>query len=243
MTATSNLTDNFTQAITRNIGWSIFVISCVVRLVSGLLTGGLLHPELFEYDGMARSLLAGHGLAFSHLDTVYHSFAPPLYSWLSAASYWIFSSLIPLMVLQVIASGGLAVVSAAIAKRLYAGWVAPLAAGLLVAFHPGLIVYNVSKAHPLTFDALFFTLAVLQAFRLRERTTLRRAIELGVIVGVGALSRATLIIFLPLAALWLVWVLRNKSLKSALRAIVIAGICTTAIVIPWTIRCSLLHHR
>jgi 4-amino-4-deoxy-L-arabinose transferase-like glycosyltransferase len=134
-------------------------------------------------------------------------------------------------------------VSAAIAKRLRPGWIAPLAAGLLIAFHPGLIVYSVSKAHPLAFDALFFSLAMLQAFRLRERTTAWRAIELGVIVGAGALCRATLIIFLPLAALWLIWVLRSQPLKSVFRVVMIAGVCTAAIVIPWTIRCSLMHHR
>src|SRR5205814_3448155 len=167
----------------------------------------------------------------------------PLYPAISALSYWIFGALTPLMLLQVLAGGALAVVSAAIARRLCPGSIAPLAAGLLIAFHPGLIVYNVSKAHPLTFDALFFTLAALQAFRLRERTTVRRAIELGVIVGVGTLSRATLIIFLPLVAIWLAWVLRNESLKLVMRAVVITGLCTTAIVIPWTIRTSLLHRQ
>jgi len=116
-----------------------------------------------------------------------------------------------------------------------------------VAFHPGLIVYSVAKAHPLTLDALFFTLAVLQAFRLRERMTVRRAIELGVIIGVGSLSRGTLIIFLPLVGLWLLWgglnAGRTQSLKTIIRAVVITGAITTAIVIPWTIRCSLMHHR
>jgi 4-amino-4-deoxy-L-arabinose transferase-like glycosyltransferase len=229
--------------IVRRSGWLIFGLACVARLSVGLFTGGLLHPEPFEYDGMARSLLAGNGLSFWHLNTVYHSFAPPLYPWLSALSYWVFGTLTPLMFLQVAAGAALALVSAAIAKRLCPGWIAPLAAGLLIAFHPGLIVYSVSKAHPLAFDALFFSLAMLQAFRLRERTTTRRAIELGVIVGAGALCRATLIIFLPLAALWLIWVLRSQPLKSVIRVVLIAGVCTAAIVVPWTIRCSLLHHR
>jgi len=162
---------------------------------SWLFSGQLLHPETLEYDWMAQSLLAGHGLVFPHLQIPYHSFAPPLYPWLSAASYWLCGSLIILMMLQVVAGSALAVVGAQIARRFSAGAIAPLAAGLLIAFHPGLIIYNVNKAHPLTFDALFFTLAVLQAFRLRERMIVRRAIELGVIVGLGTLSRATLIIF------------------------------------------------
>jgi len=242
MTRAAKVTDRF-ASIGPTAGWVVFGIAFLLRLGAGVFSGQLLHPETLEYDGMARSLLAGHGLVFEHLNVPYHSFAPPLYPWLSAASYWLCGSLIGLMMLQVVAGSALAVAGARIAGRFSAGAIAPLAAGLLIAFHPGLIVYNVNKAHPLTFDALFFTLAVLQAFRLRERTTVRRAIELGVIVGLGTLSRATLIIFLPLVAIWLVWVLRKDSLKLVVRAIVVAGLCTTAIVIPWTIRTSLLHHR
>jgi 4-amino-4-deoxy-L-arabinose transferase-like glycosyltransferase len=239
-----NPSERVPEPIDRKVGWSVFIVACALRLAVGLATGRLLHPEIFEYDGMAKSLLAGKGLSFRHLHIVYHSFAPPLYPWLSAASYWMFGSLTPLMILQVIVGGWLAVLAAAIAKRFSSGWLAPLAAGLLVAFHPGLIVYDIAKAHPLAFDALFFTLAVLQAFRLRERMTMRRAIELGVILGLGSLSRGTLIIFLPLVALWLLWSLRTtQSLKKVIGPIVIAGAITTAIVIPWTIRCSLMHHR
>src|SRR2546423_13073412 len=192
---------------------------------------------------MARSLIAGHGPIIVHLNVVYHSFAPPLYSWMSAASYWLSGSLTPLMLFQLLAGSALAVVASEIARRIFGGWIAALAAGLLVAFHPGLIIYCVAKAHPLTFDALFFTLAVLQALRLRERPTAWRAIELGAIVGVGTLCRATLIIFLPLAGIWLLMVLPKGSLMTAVRAMVIAGLCTTAIVAPWTIRTSLLHHQ
>ena len=244
MARDAKIADRFVSwSIGPTVGWVVFGIAFLARLGAGVFTGQLLHPETFEYDGMARSLLAGHGLVYQHLGVPYHSFAPPLYAWLSAGSYWLCGSLIVLMMLHVIAGSALAVVAAQIAKRFSAGAIAPLAAGLLIAFHPGLIVYNVTKAHPLTFDALFFTLAALQAFRLRERITVRRAIELGVIVGVGTLSRATLIIFLPLVAIWLAWVLRKESLKLVLRAVVIAGLCTTAIVIPWTIRTSLLHRQ
>ena len=221
----------------------VFVTACVTRLAAGLAFGNLRHPEVFEYDDMARALVAGKGTTFRHLHVVYHSFAPPLYAWLSAASYWSSKSILPLMLLQILAGSALAVVVAEIARRIFGGWIAPLSAGLLVAFHPGLIIYCVAKAHPLTFDALFFSLSVFQALRLRAETTVRRAIEFGAIVGLGSLCRATLIIFLPLAALWLLLVLPQPSLKSAVRAVVIAGLCTTALIAPWSIRTSLLHHR
>src|SRR5215831_15724139 len=127
--------------------WVVFTIALLVRGAAGVWTGRLMHPEIFEYDGMARSLVSGSGLVYQHLNVPYHSFAPPLYPWLSAASYWLFDSLAPLMVLQLAGGSGLAVITAQIARRLYPGWMAALTAGLLVAVHPGLIIYNVAKAH------------------------------------------------------------------------------------------------
>src|SRR5437764_13892661 len=184
MTRTARVADRFVSwSVGPTVEWVVFGIAFLLRLGAGVFTGGLLHPEAFEYDQMARSLVAGHGLVFLHLSVTYHSFAPPLYPWLSAASYWLCGSLIALMMLQVVAGSALAVVVAQIAKRFSASAIATLAAGLLIAFHPGLIIYNVAKAHPLTFDALFFTLAMLHAFRLRERMTIRRAIHFVVIVG------------------------------------------------------------
>src|SRR6185503_391326 len=125
---------NVPEPIARRVGWLVFTVASGLRLAAGLLTGRLLHPETFEYDRMARSLLAGNGLTYRHLRVFYHSFAPPLYGWLSAGSYWISGSLVPLTILQIIVGGWLAVLTAAIARRLYPGWFAPLVAGMLVAF-------------------------------------------------------------------------------------------------------------
>ena len=127
---------------------------------------GLRHPELNEYDGLARNLLLGKGFAYPHIGVLYHSYAPPLYSWMSAASYWLTGSIAPLMALQLRHR-----------RRCWRSCLRPspsvcLVAGLrlpqrvlLVALHPGLIVYNATKAHPLTFDAFFFSLALWQTFR------------------------------------------------------------------------------
>src|SRR5215831_12732677 len=224
--------DSSTAATTRLI-WSLFGIALILRVAAAVYTGGLAHPETFEYDGMARSLLLGNGLVYRHLNVPYHSFAPPLYPWLSAASYWLFNSLVPLMALKIVAGSYLAVVAARIAQRLYPGRIAMLGAGLLVAIHPGLVLYSIAKAHPLTFDALFFTLAVLLALRLREQLSLRRAVEFGLIVGIGSLCRATLIIILPIVAIWLI--VAASSNAKTVRAIAVAGFCAAMIVCPWTI--------
>jgi 4-amino-4-deoxy-L-arabinose transferase-like glycosyltransferase len=214
-----------------------------VRLVAALAVDGLRHPELNEYDSLARALVNGQGFVYVHMGVLYHSYAPPLYPWICAASYWLTRSIVPVMLLQIVAGSLLAVVAAATAARLFGGWVAAAATGVLVAFHPGLVFYNAAKAHPLTFDALFFAAALWQAFRLVDRPTVRRALEFGVIVGLGALSRATIVIFLPMAGVCLLFIIPRSRWPVAARNMVIAGAMAAAIIAPWTIRSSRIHHQ
>ena len=55
----------------RRFDWSIlFLLAFALRLGVGLATGRLAHPELFEYDAMAKNLLNGHGLTYTHLGIV-----------------------------------------------------------------------------------------------------------------------------------------------------------------------------
>ena len=234
--------------LSRSPGWRVdglvlFVLAVLLRLGAGLATGGLAQPELFEYDGMAKNLLAGHGLTFTHLGIVYHSFAPPLHSWVSAASYWSSGSIVPAMLLQIAASAALAVVAAAIAMRLFGDRSAAAAAGFLVAVHPGLIVYSAMKAHPLSFDALFFTLALWMFFRLYDQPTFGRAAMVGVIVGLGTLTRSTTLIFLPIGAGWLLAVTPRHRWPSTLKMIVVSGIVALIVILPWSIRDSIVHQR
>jgi len=223
--------------------WLIALFGAVVRLAVGLVTGGIRHPQLLEYDWIARSMIAGRGFLIPHLGVSYYSFAAPFYSWLSFAGYRVFGSLVPVMLIQIAAGATLAAVASLIAEYLYAGSIAGAAAGLLVALHPGLVIYSATKAHPLTFDALFFALALLQVLRIAERPTLRRFIIFGLIVGLGTLSRGTVVIVLPIAGLWLLAITPKRKWPNVIRNLILAGLCAAAIIAPWTIRNSLLHHQ
>jgi 4-amino-4-deoxy-L-arabinose transferase-like glycosyltransferase len=227
----------------RKLYWLIALFGCAVRLVVGIATGGVRHPQLLEYDWIAQSMIAGRGFVFPHLDVNYYSFAPPLYAWISVPGYWLVGSIVPLMLIQIAAGATLAAIAALIAERLYAGSIAGVASGILVALHPGLIIYSATKAHPLTFDALFFALALLQCLRIAERPTLRRFVVFGLIVGVGTLSRGTVVIFLPIAGLWLLATIPKRIWFNAIRNLIVAGLCAAAIIAPWTIRNSILHHQ
>jgi 4-amino-4-deoxy-L-arabinose transferase-like glycosyltransferase len=229
------------MTVLRRTFWVVFIFAIALRLVAAFAFGGFANPERWEYDDIARAIVAGQGFTYQFHGITYFSYAPPLYSWLSVASYWLTGSLTPLMLVQVCVGAALAVASGAIAGRIFGSEKAALAAGLLVALHPGLIIYSATKAHPMTWDALFFSLAALQFLRLRERPGFRRALQLGLIVGIGTLSRTTIVIFLPIGALWLLWASGRVAWPLLVRQVLIAGVVATACLAPWTIRNYRVH--
>jgi 4-amino-4-deoxy-L-arabinose transferase-like glycosyltransferase len=223
--------------------WIVAAVALVARIVAAITLDGFQHPHLEEWDGIAHNMLEGRGFTYLHHGIIYYSQIAPLSAWISAASYWLTGSIAAAMLLQIAAGATLAVVAARIAERLFGGWVAPLSAGLLVAVHPGLTIYSATRSHSLAFDALFFALTLLQAYRLHDQPTVGRSLQLGAILGVGMLSRATIIVFLPIAALWLLATSPRASWRTLLRCGLVAGLCAAAIVAPWSIRNSLLHGR
>ncbi len=100
------------------------VASFAVRLVAAIASDGLWTPEVNEYHALGRALLEGRGFAFVHNAVLYRSYAPPMHAWLTAASYLIGGSLVPLMLLQAVAGAAVASAAAAIAVRLFGGWLA-----------------------------------------------------------------------------------------------------------------------
>lgn len=227
-------------------GWTIAITAFVVRLITAVIKGGLIHPELWEDDRIARAIITGQGFTFPAHHIIYYSQQPPLYAWLAVVSYFISGSLALLILVQIVAGSAIAVVAAAIAKRIFGTTAAALSAGILVAFHPGLIIYSATKAHPMTFDALFFVLTSWQVLRLRDRMTFHGWVKLGLIVGIGTLSRATVITFLPISMLWLLCVTRQSGWPTrwtVVRGILVASFVAVACLTPWTIRNYQIHHQ
>jgi 4-amino-4-deoxy-L-arabinose transferase-like glycosyltransferase len=72
---------------------------------------------------------------------------------------------------------------------------------------------------------------------------LRRFLELGLLGGIGTLSRATIVIFLPIGAVWLLIVSHRSAWPAIVRGLVAAALVTIACLTPWTIRNYRIHHR
>jgi len=223
--------------------WTVYLIALAVRVAAAIAVDGFRHPQVQEYDTIARNLLAGRGFTFEQLGVVYHAYIAPLPAWLSAASYSLAGSLVVAMVVQVAVGAAVAPAAAAVAQRLFGRPVAAFIAGVLVATHPGLTLYTSGKLHALAFDALFFTLALLQSLRVASAPTFRRSLLLGAIVGIGAMSRGTIVIFLPITALWAIARAPRPERRRLVVAMVVATVVAGTVIAPWSIRNTRLLGR
>ncbi|MEA2469179.1 MAG: hypothetical protein QOE38_177 [Thermoleophilaceae bacterium] len=81
---------------------------------------------------------------------------------------------------------------------------------------------------------LLVALVLLTALRLRERPSARRALELGAVIGLAALTRSEALLFLPFLALPIVWRSEGRG-----RAIALVCAATLVVCLPWCVRNSL----
>lgn len=219
-------------------------VAFALRLAAALVTGAFHHPELYEYHTVAQSLAAGHGFVFvSHGGVPYYSLEAPLYPGLCALVYALtHGSVAALLVLQMLIGALTAVLVAAIGTRLF-NRQAGLAGGFLVAAHPGLIVYASLKAHALTVDAFTFCVVLWQFLQLGRERSIRRSVWAGLALGVGLLERPTAAVFLPVVAAWLFLTAVRSQRLAAVKQIVILSACAFLVILPWTIRNTLIHRQ
>jgi len=227
------------------IWWILAGVAFVIRFVAAIVAGGFDQPEVFEYEYAARELIQGRGLTYPHLGITYHSYLPPLYVWICAGIYLLTGGATSAVLLvQMLVAAAHTLLVFKVANHLM-GRSAGIVSGLLIAVHPGLIVYSSLKLHPLVFDAFFFTLLLWQFVRLREDGSVTRFAAAGVIGGLGMLSRSTMAILLPLGCLWLLVtsVSRRQEWVPWLGRCALVGVCATVVVTPWAIRNARIHQE
>ena len=213
----------------------LVILTLVVRLGVVAAAGTTAGLEVFEYDTLARNLLAGAGYVYHHLGTDYRAFYPGVpYVLLLAAGYALTAgSVAAPLVVQGAASAALAAVVYAITRRL-SGTTAATIAGGLVALHPGLVVYDTHKIHPLSFDALVIALTAVLLLWLRDTMTPSAALLAGGAFGVALLQRGTMIL-VPAAAF--VWLMAAAPRGRRLTRLALAyALGASLIVTPWVAR-------
>lgn len=209
--------------------WAVFSIALGLRFLAQVAYGFYDTPETWEYDQMARDLLAGRGYTFRFLGTDWQTFGLPAFPVTLAVlhalgggpdAYWLIGISLAVM------SAALSPLSYAIARRLFDERAGLLAAGI-VAVNPALLLFS-ARVHELNLDVLLAA-AILVAVLDQARSPGASGIRLGVLSGVATLARPTVTVF-ALVAFGLIALQRPR------RSLVVAGALMLALAAPWTVR-------
>jgi len=180
---------------------AIAAVAVLLRL--GLVWALDLVPrvERFEYDEVARNLVAGHGLGLVLHGTWYQSFGSIPYVLITAAA----DTFAPrpaatLLMLQALFILPTTLAAFALSRRLFDARAGLLAAAG-TALHPALLYFDTHKLHPLGFDTMLAVGGMAVVFRLASVDSSRATWPAGIAHGVALLERPTFLALLPLALL------------------------------------------
>lgn len=216
----------------------------MVQLIAMYLLLGHNQPQLFEYEQIAVNLLTKHTFVCHRLGSAYYSLVPPLYPLLCAATYLITNySHLAMLLVQITLVSLTCVIVYLIGSEIFNKKVGMISAVLCI-FHPGLIICSTTKIHELSLVAFMFSLLILTILKFEKNLNYKKCVIIGILIGACMLTRASIILFIPL---FLFWLLFNKNIGRRIRdrcsksflIIIITGI----VILPWVVRNYYVHHK
>jgi 4-amino-4-deoxy-L-arabinose transferase-like glycosyltransferase len=212
----------------------ILFIAIVVRVACFLYYHGNSGIRTFEYEEVAVNLIQGKGFTFEFCNIAYRAGIAPVFPALCASVYFVFGRHQSLIVfLQIAFNAATCAMVFFLAKRFFDAKCAYLAA-ILVALHPGLIIYSSTMLHSLSFYSFLICSAFLMLILSLESRDLRYKILLGICTGFCVLERATFLPFFILAWIWFLYYSSDK--REAKKTILISIVSLFLIISPWIIR-------
>ncbi len=191
------------------------------------------------YDFGARRIAAGYG--YSDGVGGWHPWChwPVGYSGVLAAAYRVFGSGPHVAtVLSAVIGALLAVLTHRLARYELSPWRARTA-GLLCAFHPGLIAYA-ALVMTETLSALALVVAGFVWVRNQREHPYRGALLFGLVIGLGALVHPSFLAYAPalvvISTETLARTMRSPNMTKPLTSAAIATACAFVPVLPWTLR-------
>ncbi len=220
--------------------------------------------DMYQYDMLARSILEGRGYRWyqqadvmqleSYLERHYRldilpvervpeeglvtTFRAPGYPLFLAGVYALSgleNRLPAARIAQALLSAAMAPLTALLAGRLRLHPRAGVLGGLAVAVYPMLWFYPLGLGSENTFMLLLLA-GVWLLIRAGEERGWRAAGLAGVLLGAAALTRGSLVVFLPMAVLWI-------RRRAGWRAALALTAALAVLVIPWSLRNSLVLDR
>jgi len=214
---------------------TLFGAAFLIRLAAWIFLGRHLHPVAFEEHDMALNLLQTGQYFYDYLGTPQRSFAYPMYPFLMAGFYTIFSlQAFWIGLLHVAVSSLLPVLTFFLGRLLLAEKTAWIAA-LIVVVHPGLVIYS-TVWHQMPWVSAVSLLFFLWLFS-GALNSPSKATGLGLWVAFGTLLRSTTMGLIP-AALVYAWSRRSRPwIMAIFLATFMAGI------LPWILRNQALYGK
>jgi 4-amino-4-deoxy-L-arabinose transferase-like glycosyltransferase len=213
----------------------------------------------WEMGRIARALVRGYGYADPFIGhTGPTAWVPPLYPLIIAAAFKIFGvysakAALALMTLNSIFSAVTAVLVYEIGARCF-GVRNALWAGWLWALYPAAAQYAVHWIWEMSLTTMLFSLVLVLALLMRsigetevadDAQSLGRWLVFGLLWGLIALSNSTLLLFLPVCAIWILLGAARLDAawlgRSLLRGLAAAVVCC-AVIAPWTMRNQRAFH-
>lgn len=242
----------------------LFLVALLVRLIPVLLAVnlGIGLDDMFQYDMLARSLVAGNGFRwysqqdlpliqpYIHLDLsavtydsrgVLTSFRAPLYPGLLALVYLVAGvgprRFFAARLVQAFLGAALAPLTYTLAHHLIPGRKrAARLSAWMIALYPLLVLFPLA----LVTENLFFLLVLgstVTLLKAGENRDWKWFVGSGILLGLTALTRSISLVFTGLAILWIGLILRERRMAIVTLAAVVL------VITPWVVRNSLLTHR
>lgn len=228
-----------------SLTWMV-LIGVLLRIVSILLIHSYRFRTAQEHFGfgwemgrIARAIAAGEGFSNPfHMITGPTAWEPPLYPYLIAGIFKLFGtytelSAFLLLTINSVFSALTCIPVYYIAKKCFDEKIA-LWSAWTWALLPYVMYWSVRWVWETSLTALLLALLFWFTLELQERGTLAY-LAFGAVWGVTALTNPTCLSFLPFSFLW-VWWQRRKTGKSAIPALLLAGIVFAAVISPWLVR-------
>ena len=211
---------------------SVFVLAFATRLLVRLYFG----EEYFWRNSyslfyeLAQRLAEGHGLSYEWSGMKY-AFRPPVYPALLAATTIFGKSFIAIVILQSLIGAGTAVCAYFIGKELFDKTVGLLAA-LGVTLYPYFVMHDTALQETGVFTFLT-ALTVLLLLKSRRSKTI--ALAAGLALGLAILTRATLIAFVPVVLLWMIFI-SDTTRAASIKKTALVGLGLFVVLTPWLAR-------
>lgn len=221
----------------------ILAVGLIVRLAALLfyLDTHNWKGEIWEYEIIANNLLSNKGFTFLHHGTVYQSFLAPVFILVCYALHLIGGpNLVLYYVFHLSTAMGITVLSYWIAKR-WVGSRSAIAAASLIAIEPGLVIYQSYKVDVITLASFLILLGIYFFISLTQSEDRFLAIFVGLIMGIGALTRPDLMSMFSLPVAWIF--LERKRFLEVLKPATLVILTGFLALSPWFIRNYNIHDQ